>query len=125
MKTLQITEAEVASLLALAKKINNNSVVEVVKVPKGTPKVAKATSKVAKATPKSTAKAVKKAANQKLMRSINGHLATATKVAGSDPKVALQQLRAAMELVPSHWSSVALQICRKADKLGLPLGTDF
>ena len=72
--------------------------------------------KVAKATPK-VSKAAKKAANQKLMRSINGKLASATKA--SDTTKARRFLKEAMSMTPANWTSVQNQIVRKHEVLGI------
>lgn len=78
--------------------------------------VAKPKAKVAKATPK-VSKAAKKAANQKLMRSINGKLAAATKA--SDTTKARRFLKEAMSMTPANWTSVQNQIVRKHEVLGI------
>ena len=77
--------------------------------------VAKPKAKVA-VTPKVSKKA-KKAANAKLMRSINGKLAAATR-ATTKPK-ARGFLKEAMKMTPANWTSVQNQIVRKHEALGI------
>ena len=78
--------------------------------------VAKPKAKVPAKTPKVSKKA-KKAANQKLMRSINGKLAAATR-ATTKPK-ARGFLQEAMKMTPANWTSVQNQIVRKHEALGI------
>tara|TARA_R110002050_G_scaffold56197_1_gene126510 strand:- start:547 stop:900 length:354 start_codon:yes stop_codon:yes gene_type:complete len=62
-------------------------------------------------------KADRKVKNQKLMRSINGKLAAATKA--TDKAKALVFLKDAQSLTPVNWSGVQAQIERKYVALGL------
>jgi len=75
----------------------------------------KAPAKAAKADTRT--KAERKAANQKLMRSINGKLAAATKA--DDEAKALAFLRQATAMTPATWAGVHAQIVRKHEALGL------
>lgn len=123
MKVLKISEAEAKSLLALAKKLDNNSVVVVENQP--SVDVAKSEPLVQTELPsaKKTAKAVKKAENQRLHRSIQAQLALATKASKSgDNKASVDALRTAMSMVPDHWTPTVNQILRKAESLGLSDG---
>ena len=87
------------------------------KAPKKATKKAtkKAPAKAAKADTRT--KAERKAANQKLMRSINGKLAAATKA--TDEAKALTFLREATAMTPATWAGVHAQIVRKHETLGL------
>ena len=124
MKTLTITEAEAKMVLRLAEKISagdlkvtDTSASTAVEVAKTEPLV-----QVELPSAKRTAKAVRKAQNQATMRSINGHLASATVFhQQGDAGSCLQQLRSAMALVPENWNGVAMQVVRKADEFGLEI----
>ena len=75
----------------------------------------KATKKVSKADTRTRAE--RKAANQTLMRSINGKLAAATKA--TDEAKARAFLRQATAMTPATWAAVHAQIVRKHEALGL------
>tara|TARA_R100001082_G_scaffold106468_1_gene79373 strand:- start:1574 stop:1903 length:330 start_codon:yes stop_codon:yes gene_type:complete len=105
---IEITAEELEMLKAVAAR-NECSIQAVAKAPT-TPK--ESVRPVIKMT-----KADRKVKNQKLMRSINGKLAAATKA--TDKAKALVFLKDAQALTPVNWSGVQAQIERKYVALGL------
>ena len=105
---IEITAEELEMLKAVAAR-NECSIQAIAKTPT-TPKESERP--VIKMT-----KADRKVKNQKLMRSINGKLAAATKA--TDKAKALVFLKDAQALTPVNWSGVQAQIERKYVALGL------
>jgi len=125
LKTLTISEAEAKAVLRLAERISaaesttqstapQQLVVEVEET---------ATPRPQRVSARSAARAARRAENRAIMASIRSHMDAAKAASdNNDPQTCLQQVKAAMQLVPPTWDRVAHDITAKAVAWGLPIG---
>jgi len=115
MEKLEISKTEAKALLSLAKKLG---VVES-SIPVQPLVEAVTTVEPSVQANKAAAKAAKKEFNQGLNRKINSLKGIASKSAkAGDMVTAATKLQEAMELTPSHWTSVQMSVIAKAKELG-------